>query len=75
MTTFNYFYEGQEEQYAFFRIPKKLIKIFVGHPIVNYCKIVTLADANKIKRCSLSRAFWILCAVCQAGFDGFCHQF
>lgn len=26
MTTFNYFYEGQEEQYSFFRIPKKLIK-------------------------------------------------
>ena len=25
MTTFNYFYEGQEEQYSFFRIPKKLI--------------------------------------------------
>lgn len=25
MTTFNYFYEGQEDQYAFFRIPKKLM--------------------------------------------------
>ena len=25
MTTFNYFYEGQEDQYSFFRIPKKLM--------------------------------------------------